>query len=121
MIDLSELIGKLRSSTRTQDEWQAADELERLQSQIDKANDRIAELNHLAYGWMDAHDRRAAGKPYDYPSPVDLPESLQREQELQSRLDACFALLKQPGLSPYGVVTGLIELRDDGGLEKSDG
>ena len=36
-------------------------------------NDRNVELNVHAHNWMVAHDMLLAGKPYDYPSPVDVP------------------------------------------------
>lgn len=39
-------------------------------------NDRLCETQMLAHKWMVAHDRLQAGKPYDFPKPADLPDTV---------------------------------------------
>lgn len=48
---------------------------------------RNRDLQMLAFGWCAAHDALAAGKPYDFPSPVDLPEALAELEKVRKALE----------------------------------
>jgi hypothetical protein len=40
--------------------------------------DALLEATVRAHKWMEAHDKLAAGKPYDLPTPADVPDALAR-------------------------------------------
>lgn len=61
-------------------------EVETLRGENMRLYQRNAEVSLHAYKWMVAHDMRAAGKPYDYPEPADLPKSEARAQSAEARL-----------------------------------
>jgi hypothetical protein len=50
--------------------------IERLSAENEALNDRLVETEMRAHQWMRAHDLLKAGKPYDFPSPADLPNAL---------------------------------------------
>lgn len=70
-------------------------ERDSLLAQRQKDQQTIAELRGilagdqmLAYKWMVAHDRLKAGKPYEFPTPTDLPDAIKRR-------DSALATLRQ--------------------------
>jgi hypothetical protein len=60
---------------------EAADKLESLSEQNERLYDWLAETQMNAIKWMEAHDKLKAGKPYDLPSPADLPKALESLSE----------------------------------------
>jgi hypothetical protein len=56
--------------------------------ELAEARDRNVEVSMLAHKWMAAHDMLAAGKPYDFPTPADVPNSIARADSLQAQLSA---------------------------------
>lgn len=52
---------------------------------------RNVEVSMLAHKWMIAHDLLAAGKPYDFPSPTDVPAALARATQAEAERDALIA------------------------------
>lgn len=55
-------------------------------TRIETLEARLLEAEMRAHKWMEAHDKLAAGKPYDYPKPADLPDALAEITRLQREL-----------------------------------
>lgn len=45
-------------------------------AELSRQHERILELQMHAWKWMEAHDGLKSGRPYQFPSPTDLPEAL---------------------------------------------
>lgn len=60
------------------------EELNRLQHALTASEKRRRETDMLAYKWMVAHDRLAAGLQYEFPSPANIPDALARVNELET-------------------------------------
>lgn len=59
------------------DGWmKAKGELAAAEDELAYQHQRILELQMLAWKWMQAHDCLKSGRPYDLPSPLDLPKSV---------------------------------------------
>jgi hypothetical protein len=48
---------------------------------------QAAEIQMNAFKWMEAHDNLKAGKPYDLPSPADLPNVMEENERLRGTLE----------------------------------
>jgi hypothetical protein len=69
-----------------------ASDYDALKAELDEArraaNDRAVELSMLGFGWMEAHDRCAAGqKNYPLPSPADVPKCIAERDALRAALE----------------------------------
>lgn len=60
-----------------------ASRLKAAEAAVERLNERNVELSVHAHKWMVAHDMLKAGKPYDYPTPTDVPDLL---AEVEKRL-----------------------------------
>jgi hypothetical protein len=62
-------------------------DVERLREENERLYERLVETQMLAHKWMVAHDKLAAGKPYDYPKPADVPECVAENERLRDALE----------------------------------
>lgn len=60
--------------------------VDELRAENERLYERLVETQMLAHKWMEAHDKRAAGKPYDYPKPADVPECVAENERLRAAL-----------------------------------
>ena len=47
---------------------------------ITRLEEQLLEAQMRAHQWMQAHDKLKAGKPYEFPKPADLPDTITRLQ-----------------------------------------
>ena len=81
------LIERLRDEAalcRSETAVDVAELLEEAADALTASEKRRRETDMLAYKWMVAHDRLAAGLQYEFPSPANIPDALARVNELET-------------------------------------
>lgn len=64
------------------------DSLEGLKAENERLYDLLVETQMIAFKWMVAHDKLHAGKPYDFPKPADLPDTLSQMRDALTKARA---------------------------------
>jgi hypothetical protein len=65
----------------------SCEERKRLEAEVERLERRNVELSVQGYNWMVAHDKLKAGKPYDFPTPMDVPKLQDRLNQLVECLE----------------------------------
>jgi len=68
----------------TDDAIAALTQLDELRARYDE---RLTDLQMLAFKWMDAHDKLKAGLPYELPKPADVPDTMAQLDKLRAALE----------------------------------
>lgn len=109
MADFQRIIESIRATSNTREHSAERDIARERVKVLDKICERLKSLeehalenNIRAYGWMEAHDKLKAGKPYKFPSPVDkdeLRERLKKTEEALKRInDGTHVIVPKPSL-----------------------
>ena len=85
-----------------------------LQAEKEQLNGRLAETQMLAFKWMEAHDKRAADKPYDFPKPADYPDALATLQAKVKMLESLLLFTRSAfaQMDEVFAAAGAIEARE---------
>lgn len=84
-VDISpEAVERAASGAELNGQRWLAEMLRELSRSLTASEKRRRETDMLAYKWMVAHDRLAAGLQYEFPSPANIPDALARVNELET-------------------------------------
>ena len=72
-----------------------------IEAEVSRYHETCRELQMLSWKWMYAHDCLNAGKSYDLPSTVDVPDCIKEQDRLRARLDAMPHTLECRSRGPF--------------------
>jgi len=70
-----------------EENWNTRSDRTQLDELRARYDERLTDLQMLAFKWMDAHDKLKAGLPYELPKPADVPDTMAQLDKLRAALE----------------------------------